>query len=123
MLKFCKTIIFFTLIAIIFGCAQPKSIALKASPLADQTLRFEQGHQVFISPGVQYSLALAWPTEIIKPGNPIDFFVYIQNNSIILLIFLQRISMHNVGRKISIFITRRRHYRMKRKEPTYLPQV
>jgi hypothetical protein len=43
--------------------------------------QFEQGHQVFISPGVQYSLALAWPPEIIKPGNPIDFFVYIQNNS------------------------------------------
>jgi hypothetical protein len=54
---------------------------MKASPLADQTLRYEQGHQVFISRGVQYSVALAWPTEIVKPGNPIDFFVYIQNNS------------------------------------------
>ena len=81
MLKFCKTIIVFTLIAIIFGCAQPKSVIMKASPLADQTLRYEQGHQVFISRGVQYSVALALPTEIVKPGNPIDFFVYIQNNS------------------------------------------
>lgn len=81
MLKFWKTIIVFELIAIIFGCAQPRSMIMKATPFADQTIKYEQGHQVFISRGVQYSVALACPTEIVKPGNPIDFFVYIQNNS------------------------------------------
>ena len=87
MLKFRKTILSFTVIAIIFGCAQPKSVIMKASPLAGQTLRYEQGDQIFISHGVQYSVALAWPTEIVKAGDPIDFFVYIQNKSNNPLIF------------------------------------
>lgn len=79
--QFVSTVLAFALTAWLVGCAPSRPVIMRASPLADQILQYDQGRQIFISRSVHSSVGLALPTEAVQPGNPVDFYVAVANHS------------------------------------------
>lgn len=80
MQQFLSTLLAFALTAWLLGCAPSRPVAMRASPLADQILQYDQGQQIFISRSVHSRVGLALPTETVQPGNPIDFYISVVNH-------------------------------------------
>lgn len=79
--QFMSLVFAFAFTAWLVGCAPYRPIIIKASPLSDQTLQYDQGRQVFISHSLNSSVGLVLSTEAIQPRNPVDFNVCVANRS------------------------------------------
>lgn len=67
--------------AVIIGCATPRPVTMKPIPSDGQSLQYDQGRQVFASRKNATGVAIYPLSNIVTPGQPADFYVFIANYS------------------------------------------